>query len=82
MPGIVPVILEGDLKLTNTRKTFRHGDLVFVGTAKSIPVRYQGRSATVVGKQKVGKSYKFLLDFGSRRATPLPVSPTQLTLAP
>lgn len=63
------------------RKTFRTGDTVVVGKSERIPVRYQGRTATVVGREKFGKSFRYLVSFGARRLTPLPVPSTKLALA-
>lgn len=62
------------------RKSFRKGDAVTVGFAKSIPVRYQGRTATVVGRTKVGRGFQYNVSFGTRRVAPLTLPATQLTL--
>ena len=51
------------------------GTNVRVGKGNAIPKRYQGRSAVVVGRDKktsYGQSV-YLVSFGTRRATPLPV---------
>ena len=61
-------------------KTFQDNTFVKVGTAKRIPLRYQGRTGLVVGRTGRGRTIRYLVDFGTRRATPLEVSPNQLTL--
>ncbi len=61
-------------------KKFTNGDTVVVGFDVRIPVRYQGRTATVVGKQKTGKGFRYLVGFGDRRVSPLAIPATNLTL--
>lgn len=63
------------------RKTFRTGDTVKVGFGGRIPVRYQGRTATVVGREKSGRGFRYLVSFGARRLAPLSLPATKLTLA-
>ncbi len=58
-------------------KSFSNQDTVQVGHAKRIPLRYQGRMGTVVGREGT----RYLVDFGARRATPLAIAPSQLTLS-
>lgn len=60
--------------------TFRLGNTVKVGFDSEIPVRYQGRTATVVGRSRVGRGFRYSVSFGDRRVTPLSLSKTQLTL--
>lgn len=55
-------------------KSFSKGTPVKVGRATNIPVRYRGRIATVVGRQKKGTGFQYLVDFGPRRAEPLAVA--------
>jgi hypothetical protein len=62
------------------KNTFHKGDTVKVGTGASIPLRYQGRTATVVGRKRYGRGFRTFVDFGTRRATPLLVPLAQLTL--
>lgn len=61
------------------RNSFRNGDTVKVGSDHTIPVRYQGRTATVIGRKRMGKGFRYLVDFGDRRVNPLSVLKTQLT---
>lgn len=52
-------------------KAIRTGDRVQVGAVRNVPLRYQGRTGTVVG---FGDRNRFLVDFGARRANPLEVA--------
>jgi hypothetical protein len=55
--------------------TIRKGTLVQVGRAHNIPLRYQGRTAEVLGATKTARGAKaFSLSFGDRRVEPLTVS--------
>lgn len=61
------------------RKRFSTNDTVRVGSSVRIPVRYRGRTATVVGRKGKGTGLRYLVSFGTRRAEPLAVAPSQLT---
>lgn len=63
------------------RKRIRQGDFVRLGFHSSIPVRYQGRTATVVDTFKSGRGTRALLDFPGRRVNPLEMPLSRLTLA-
>lgn len=62
------------------RTTIRKGDFVRVGFDDSIPVRYQGRSALVVKREKAGRGFRYQVEFSNRRVNPLPVPASALTL--
>jgi hypothetical protein len=62
------------------KKNFRTNDRVRLSGATAIPVRYRGRLGTVVGRERVGNGFRFLVDLGTRRSTPLPVAGRFLTL--
>ncbi len=60
---------------SNTRSNFGEGTTVRVGTNRSIPLRYQGRSGVVVGKATTARGAKqILVAFPGRRTSPLAVS--------
>ena len=63
------------------RTKIRQGDLVKLSRHSSIPVRYQGRTATVTDTFANGNRNRALVDFPGRRVFPLEVSLKQLTLA-
>ena len=57
---------------------FEVGTAVRVGKASSIPQRYQGRTAQVVGTTvNTRGTTQYLVSFGQRRATPLPLNQRQ-----
>jgi len=62
-------------------KQFKKNSSVRVGAVQSVPLRYQGRTGTVVGTETVGRGFRYLIDFGGRRANPLPVASRFLTVA-
>ena len=62
-------------------KTFRNSDIVKIGRAGNIPLRYQGRTAVVVGRERVGRGFRYLVNCGARRVAPLEVAARFLTLA-
>jgi hypothetical protein len=63
------------------RKTFEIGDMV-VFSYTATPVRYQGRTAQVVGKGKENGRVRYAIEFPSRKATPLTgVAPSNISLA-
>lgn len=51
----------------------RNGTFVRVGEYTSVPVRYRNRVGVVVGRKKIGTRFNYLVDFGARRAEPLPL---------
>ena len=60
-------------------KRFKIDTFVQVGHSNRIPVRYQGRTGQVVGRTGTGSGLRYLVDFGTRRVTPLAIAPSQLT---
>jgi ribosomal protein L21E len=57
---------------------FEVGTSVRVSNQNSIPVRYQGRSGVVVGSTTNSRgTAQYLVSFGARRATPLPLTQRQ-----
>lgn len=64
------------------RFIFGIGDEVKLGTGTvRFPVaqRYQGRFGTITSRRREGKSNVYEVSMGSRRATPLVVTQTQLS---
>ena len=58
--------------------SFKVGTEVRVSNQSNIPVRYQGRSGVVVGRTTSTRgASQYLVSFGSRRATPLPLNTRQ-----
>ena len=59
-------------------RNFAVGSAVRIGKQNSIPVRYQGRLGFIVGNTTNTRgTQQYLVDFGSRRATPLPLNTRQ-----
>ena len=56
---------------------FKTGTMVKTNAA-TVPTRYRGRKATVVGTQPSGRGHRLLLSFGARRAAPLAVPESQV----
>jgi len=53
---------------------------VRLGHRSNIPLRYQGRTATVLGRVKAGRGFKFELDLGTRRVNPLTLPASSFTV--
>ena len=55
--------------------TIKNGTEVRLGKNKSVPLRYQGRTGTLVGKtQSKRGAQQLLVDLAPRRAAPLAVN--------
>jgi len=63
------------------RNSFTVGTGVRVGNQNSIPVRYQGRLGFIVGNTTNTRgTLQYLVSFGARRATPLPLNARQFSV--
>lgn len=64
---------------------FQVGQTVWVdgdGTNRfPIPTRYTGRRGVISSRQRVGRCFVYGVEFSGRRASPLPVTQTALSLA-
>jgi len=62
-------------------RNFAVGSAVRIGHQNSIPVRYQGRLGFIVGNTTNTRgTQQYLVDFGARRATPLPLNARQFSV--
>jgi len=62
-------------------KKLRSGVAVRVANQKSIPVRYQGRTAFIVDSTTSARgTQQWLVSFGARRATPLALTSRQFSV--
>lgn len=60
---------------------FTKGTTVQIAKDAGIPIRYQGRTGVVAGRTKVGRGFRYnVYPVGGRRATPLTLSKTQITV--
>ena len=64
------------------KKSIHEGDFVTLSRHASIPLRYRGRTATVVDMFRSKRGGKrALVDFPGRRVNPLEIAANQLTLS-